>query len=76
MELKQNLMDKKKVTKKSIYDSLNGLFKKIEDNTKKQKRLNDKIDSLSKKNIEFINKNKSLLDEIKSKLIIIKNLRQ
>jgi hypothetical protein len=68
MELKQNLMDKKKVTKKSIYDSLNGLFKKIEDNTKKQKRLNDKIDSLSKKNIEFINKNKSLLDEIKSKI--------
>ena len=75
MELKQNLMgenninkNEKKVTKKSIYDSLNCLFKNIEDNTKKQKKLEDKIDSLSNKNIEFINKNKSLLDEIKSKI--------
>ena len=78
MELKQNLLgenninnsnkNEKKVTKKSIYDSLNCLFKNIEDNTKKQNKLNAKIDSLSNKNIEFINKNKSLLDEIKSKI--------
>ena len=78
MELKQNLLgenninnsnkNEKKVTKKSIYDSLNCLFKNIEDNTKKQNKLNAKIDSLSNKNMEFINKNKSLLDEIKSKI--------
>ena len=77
MELKQNLMEEnnnnnfkndKKVTKKSIYDSLNCLFKNIEDNTKKIKKLNAKIDSLSNKNLEFINKNKSLLNEIKSKI--------
>ena len=62
------IKNEKKVTKKSIYDSLNSLFKNIEDNTKKQKKLDAKIDSLSNKNIEFINKNKSLLDEIKSKI--------
>ena len=75
MELKKNLMEEntnikndKKVTKKSIYDSLNCLFKNIEENSKKQKKLNAKIDSLSNKNMEYINKNKSLLDEIKSKI--------
>ena len=47
---------------------MNCLFKNIEDNTKKQNKLNAKIDSLSNKNMEFINKNKSLLDEIKSKI--------
>ena len=58
----------KKITKKSINDLLNNLINNAEDNTKKQKILNLKIDSLSNKYTEYINKNNTLLDEIKSKI--------
>ena len=57
----------KKITKKTIYDLLNNLISNTEDNSKKQKILNLKIDSLSNKYSEYINKNNTLLDEIKSK---------
>ena len=74
-QLKENLMNdnnnninNKKITKKSINDLLNCLIKNVEDNSQKQKKLNSKIDSLSNKNLEYINKNNSLLDEIKSKI--------
>ena len=83
LQLKQNLIPQnnnnsiinnnisngnKKITKKTIYDLLNCLINNAEDNSKKQKKLNTKIDSLSNKNLEYINKNNSLLDEIKSKI--------
>ena len=83
LQLKQNLIPQnnnnsiinnninngnKKITKKTIYDLLNCLINNAEDNSKKQKKLNAKIDSLSNKNLEYINKNNSLLDEIKSKI--------
>ena len=79
VQLKQNLIlqnqnnsiisnGNKKVTKKTIYDLLNCLINNAEENSKKQKILNEKIDLLSNKNLEYINKNNSLLDEIKSKI--------
>jgi hypothetical protein len=77
IQLKQNLMtenndinmnNNKKITKKSIYDLLNNLINNADDNSRKQKILNLKIDSLSNKCSEYINKNNTLLDEIKSKV--------
>jgi hypothetical protein len=77
IQLKQNLMtenndinmnNNKKITKKSIYDLLNNLINNADDNSRKQKILNLKIDSLSNKYSEYINKNNTLLDEIKSKV--------
>ena len=58
----------KKITKKNIYDSLNCLLKKIQQNTKSQQNLNNKMDLLYNKNIDYINKNKTILDEMKSKI--------
>ena len=58
----------KKITKKTIYDLVNNLIKNVEDNSKKQEKINKKIDSLSNKYLDYINKNNSLLDEIKSKI--------
>ena len=58
----------KKITKKNINDLLNCLINNIEENTRSQKQLNTKIDSLSNQNLEYIKKNNSILDEIKSKI--------
>ena len=58
----------KKITKKHINDLLNCLINNVEENTKTQKRLNSKIDSLSNQYLEYIQKNNSILDEIKSKI--------
>ena len=57
----------KKITKKTLYDLVNHLINNMEDNSKKQEKINTKIDSLSNKYSEYINKNNTLLDEIKSK---------
>ena len=73
--LKQNLMDEsthnkideqKKISKKTVNDLLNDIVNKTEKNSKRQKMLNAKIDSLSNKNLEYINKNKNILMEIES----------
>ena len=63
-----NINNNKKITKKTIYDLLNCLINNVEDNSKKQEKINEKIDSLSNKYLEYINKNNALLDEIKSKI--------
>ena len=59
--------ENKKITKKTINDLLNSLIDNVKENIKNQKKLNTKIDLLSNKNLEYINKNNSILDEIKSK---------
>ena len=63
-----NIVDNKKITKKNIYDSLNSLLVNIQYNTKSQKQLNNKMDLLYNRNLEYINKNKAILDEIESKV--------
>ena len=64
----QNGNDNKKSTKKTINDLLNCLINNVKENIKSQQKLNTKIDLLSNKNLEYINKNNSILDEIKSKI--------
>ena len=74
--LKKNLMDEstefkitnpKKISKKTVNDLLNDIVNKTDKITRKQKMLNAKFDSLSSKNIEYINKNSMILKEIESK---------
>ena len=66
--INNNIIDNKKITKKSIYDSLNSLLIIIQNNTNSQKQLNNKMDLLYNRNLYYINKNKNILDEIKSKV--------
>ena len=76
LQLKQNLMDentkekiknKQKISKKDVYELLNDIINKANKNSKYQKKLNAKMDSLSSKNNEYINKNNLMLNEIESK---------
>jgi hypothetical protein len=66
--INSNIIDNKKITKKNIYDSLNSLLVNIQHNTNSQKQLNNKMDLLYNRNLEYINKNKAILDEIESKV--------
>lgn len=66
--INNNIIDNKKITKKNIYDSLKSLLINIQHNTKNQKQLNNKMDLLYNRNLEYINKNKTILDEIESKV--------
>ena len=75
-KLKQNLMNentteqvknKDKISKKDVYDLLNDIIIKADKNSSNQKKLNAKMDSLSSKNMEYINKNKIMLNEIKQR---------
>ena len=72
IKLKQNLMNentneknknKQKISKKDVYDLLNDIINKTDKNSSNQKKLNAKMDSLSSKNMEYINKNNILLNE-------------
>ena len=76
IKLKQNLMNentneknknKKKISKKDVYDLLNDIINKTDKNSSNQKKLNAKMDSLSSKNMEYINKNNILLNEIEKR---------
>ena len=76
IKLKQNLMNentieknknKKKISKKDVYDLLNDIINKTDKNSTNQKKLNAKMDSLSSKNMEYINKNNILLNEIEKR---------
>ena len=62
-----NNNNKKKITKKSLQKLLLYLMKNVEQNTEKQKYLEKKIDTLTKKNEEFILQNQQMLNEIISK---------
>lgn len=73
--LKQNLMNqstdnkinkKQKISKINVFDLLNDIINKSNKNSTKQKKLNAKIDSLSSKNMEYLNNNKDLLNKIES----------
>jgi len=85
LQLKQNLMDKntkekiknkQKISKKAVYDLLNDIINKANKNSKYQKKLNAKMDSLSSKNNEYINKNNLMLNEIESKNDYNKNFEK
>ena len=76
IKLKQNLMNentieknknKQKISKKDVYDLLNDIINKTDKNSSNQKKLNAKMDSLSSKNMEYINKNNILLNEIEKR---------
>ena len=76
IKLKQNLMNentneknknKQKISKKDVYDLLNDIINKTDKNSTNQKKLNAKMDSLSSKNMEYINKNNILLNEIEKR---------
>ena len=75
LKLKQELMtqsinnshnNNNKISKKKVYNLLNNIINNVDQMTKRQKKLNAKIDSLYSKNSEYINKNKTKLDEINS----------
>ena len=61
------LNDDKKVTKKNLQHLLTYLMSSIEENTEKEKKLELKIERLSKQNEEFITQNQKILQEIISK---------
>ena len=74
--LKQNLSNEstenkinkhKKISKKTVNDLLNDIINKSDKISKKQKTLNVKMDSLSSKNKEYIDKNNIILQEIETK---------
>ena len=74
--LKQNLSNEstenkinkhKKISKKAVNDLLNEIINKSDKISKKQKTLNVKMDSLSSKNKEYIDKNNIILQEIETK---------
>ena len=74
--LKQNLSSEstenkinnhKKISKKTVNDLLNDIINKSDKISKKQKTLNVKMDSLSSKNKEYIDKNNIILKEIETK---------
>ena len=74
--LKQNLSNEstenkinkhKKISKKTVNDLLNDIINKSDKISKKQKTLNVKMDSLSSKNKEYIDKNNIILKEIETK---------
>ena len=74
--LKQNLMkestdnkinEHQKISKKTVNDLLNDIVNKSEKISKKQKTLNAKFDSLSRKYKEYIDKSNIYLKEIESK---------
>ena len=74
--LKQNLSNEstenkinkhKKISKKAVNDLLNEIINKSDKISKKQKTLNVKMDSLSSKNKEYIDKNNIILKEIETK---------
>ena len=76
IKLKQNLMNentmgknknKQKISKKDVYDLLNDIINKADKNSLNQKKLNAKMDSLSSKNMEYINKNNIMLNEMKKR---------
>ena len=76
IKLKQNLMNgntmekinhKQKISKKDVHDLLNDIINKADKNSSNQKKLNAKMDSLSSKNMEYINKNNIMLNEIKKR---------
>ena len=73
--LKQNLSNEstenkinnhKKISKKTVNDLLNDIINKSDKISKKQKTLNVKMDSLSSKNKEYIDKNNIILQEIEA----------
>ena len=57
----------KKITKKNLQNLLTYLMHNIDDNTEMEKKLEIKIESLTKQNEEFIIQNQKLLQEIISK---------
>ena len=76
IKLKQNLMNgntieknknKQKISKKDVYDLLNDIINKADKNSLNQKKLNAKMDSLSSRNMEYINKNNMMLNEMKKR---------
>ena len=62
-----NNSNNKKITKKSLQKLLVYLMENVNQNTEKQKYLEEKIDNLTKKNDEFILQNQQMLNEIISK---------
>ena len=65
--LNGDLKDEKKITKKNLQNLLNYLMHSIDENSETQKQLEIKIERLTKQNEEFMNQNKKMLEEIKSK---------
>ena len=57
----------KKISKKTVNDLLNDIINKSDKISKKQKTLNVKMDSLSSKNKEYIDKNNIIIKEIETK---------
>ena len=57
----------KKVTKNTLEKTLNYLIKSVNDNSDKQKDLEEKVEKLGKQNEDFLMKNQQMLQEIMSK---------
>ena len=57
----------KKVTKNSLEKALNYLIKSVNENTDKQRNLEEKVEKLGKQNEDFLLQNKKMLQEIVSK---------
>ena len=57
----------KKVTKNALEKTLNYLIKSVNDNSDKQKDLEEKVEKLGKQNEDFLMKNQQMLQEIMSK---------
>ena len=57
----------KKVTKNTLEKTLNYLIKSVNDNSDKQKDLEEKVEKLGKQNKDFLMKNQQMLQEIMSK---------
>ena len=57
----------KKVTKNTLEKTLNYLIKSVNDNSDKQKDLEEKVEKLGKQNEDFLMQNQQMLQEIMSK---------
>ena len=57
----------KKVTKNSLEKALNYLIKSVNENTDKQRNLEEKVEKLGKQNEDFLLQNKKMLQEIITK---------
>ena len=57
----------KKVTKNSLEKALNYLIKSVNENSDKQKDLEEKVEKLGKQNEDFLMQNQQMLQEIMSK---------
>ena len=57
----------KKVTKNSLEKALNYLIKSVNENSEKQKDLEEKVEKLGKQNEDFLLQNQQMLQEIISK---------